>query len=214
MAMKKAPELILVLALVLGASALSEKASAAARQLGEKTEVLGKVERVARAEAVMRSLRVALRGGALADLDRDGMVTRDEAMHYLDLRFARMDADQDAVLTEAEFVRAAATGSERGVKEALAARPRDAGFEAADLDGDGSLSLEEFLQAAMLHEAALRGTRPGEQARLATFRSLDGDGDGLIGRNDFMTTAAARFATSDADGDGRLPIWQFLALRF
>jgi Ca2+-binding EF-hand superfamily protein len=211
MAMRKAPELILALALVLGGGSLCEGASAAARQVGETTEVLGRSERPAGA-AVMRSLRLALRGGAIADLDRDGMVTRDEAMHYLGLRFTRMDADQDAVLTEAEFVRAGATGSARGLNEVVAASPRDAGFKAADLDGDGSLSPEEFLQAAMLQEAALRGSSPGEQARLATFRSLDGDGDGLIGRDAFMTTAAARFATRDADGDGRLPIWQFLAL--
>jgi Ca2+-binding EF-hand superfamily protein len=102
----------------------------------------------------------------------------------------------------------------RGRKGAASADLRNAGFEAADLDGDGSLGPEEFLQAAV-RDAAGRESAPRQRARLAIFRGLDDDGDDVISREDFMMRTAARFATRDVDGDGALPVWEFLAvLRF
>jgi Ca2+-binding EF-hand superfamily protein len=209
--MAKAPALVLAAVLVAGLGASWDRLQAATGTTG----AIGKNGPLAGAGPVMRSLRLALLGGTIADPDRNGMVTRDEAMRYIELRFVRMDADRNEVLGEAEFVRAGARGASRDLEAALAVRPRDAIFEAADLDGDRSLTPEEFLEAAMLHEVASQGSRPQEQARLSTFRSLDGDHDGLVSRDDLLAAGVARFAASDAGNEGKVPVWRFLAvLRF
>jgi Ca2+-binding EF-hand superfamily protein len=206
--------MVLAAVLVVGTGSFGEPVRAATRQVGEKAEATGEDEQLARAEGVIRSLRLARRVGAIADLDGDGMITRDEAMRHVDLRFARMDADRDEVLTEAEFIRAPVTGAAHGRGGAASADLRNAGFEAADLDGDGSLGPEEFLQAEV-RDATGRESAPRQRARLAIFRGLDDEGDGVISREDFMMRTAARFAARDVDGDGALPVWEFVAvLRF
>jgi Ca2+-binding EF-hand superfamily protein len=213
--MAKALALVLAAVLVAGPGTDGDRSQAATSVGGQTTEVMGKDGQASAAGAVVRSLRLALQGGAIADPDEDGMVTRDEAMRYLELRFVRMDADRDDMLREAEFIRAGTAGASQHLKAGLAATPRDAVFEAADLDGDGSLSPEEFPEAARLHEAALQDGRPEEQARLATFRGLDGDGDGFISRDGFMMAGASRFAASDRGHEGKMPVRRFLAiLRF
>lgn len=208
--MRKAPALVLAVALVLASGVLSERARAATSEAGGTTDARSDRDRAPRLDALTQSLRRALHGGAIADVNQDGMVSRDEAMRYLEGRFARMDADLDGVLGVNEFVRAGLSRAPRARFD----RPRPAGFEAADLDGNGRLSPEEFLQAARVRQAAeQREAREG--ARLTTYRHLDVDGDGRVTRDDFMAAGAGRFAASDTNGDGLVPIWQFLAaLRF
>jgi hypothetical protein len=201
-------------ALVVGMGLSGEPVRAATGQDGGRAETSGQDGQLARTEGMIRSLRLARRGGAVADLDDDGMITLDEAMRHLALRFARVDTDGDEVLTEAEFIRAVVASAARSRAHAASADLKNAGFEAADLDGDGSLGPEEFLQAAMRDGLERRGQHR-QEARLAVFRGLAAEGGGAISRKDFMRRAAARFAAGDADGDGALPVWEFLAiLRF
>ncbi len=150
-------------------------------------------------------------GGPMRDRD----MTREQAETRAATSFARMDANGDGLLNEADGE----------------ARQR-ARFDRVDSDGNGSLSFEEF--AAIREniaerrgqrgerrddrrgERAQRGGRPGGDRmamggrrggggpNLAALmrQNADTDGDGAISQAEYTAAALTRFQRQDADGDG------------
>lgn len=164
-------------------------------------------------EAVTRSVRLALRSVVIADENRDGVISAREARRYYEARFDVMDLDQDRVLSRTEFVEGRSLPAARGSARRAAGRHRARGFEALDLDGDGALGREEFALAVKFSRTSDGATR--QQLRSKAFGAFDQDGDGVLSEREFAAAGERHFADSDADGDGRVSIWEFIArLRF
>jgi len=102
-----------------------------------------------------------------ADLNHDGLVSRDEYLAARARKFDELDRNHDGFLTDADFPRLARAG-ERGekVKKML---------DAADADNDGKVSREEFKNAG------------GKWFDLA-----DANHDGVVDKNE-LKQAAERF---------------------
>ncbi len=118
-----------------------------------------------------------------ADIDGDGLVTRDEALAQADAQFATMDADHDGRLSAEErragmaAMRASRPGSGDGLRPPReGSRPRGAA---------GAMAGGDMTQAAFRDRAGQR------------FDRLDTDRDGKVDRAEM---AAARAAMR---GDGR-----------
>jgi Ca2+-binding EF-hand superfamily protein len=47
--------------------------------------------------------------------------------------------------------------------------------------------------------------------RQAIFEAVDSDRDGALSRQEFMHAGTRDFGSSDADGDGKVTIWEFYA---
>ncbi|WP_435416681.1 hypothetical protein WAB17_07205 [Parerythrobacter aurantius] len=127
---------------------------------------------------------------------RAAVAERTEAM------FARMDANGDGVLSEAD-------------KAARAAEH----FARMDTNGDGMLSQAEFLAAREARadkrderQAAggdrrgggrmgMRGGRGGPESML---QRADADSNGQVTKAEFQSAALARFDRADANGDGTI----------
>ena len=130
--------------------------------------------------------------------------TRDAVIAKTDKTFARMDANRDGVLSEADK---AAHMAQR--------------FAQMDTDGDGMLSQAEFMAA---HEARaeqreqrreMRGERRGgERMGMRGMRGgrgpghmlqrADADGDGQVTKAELQAAALARFDKADANSDGTI----------
>lgn len=162
--------------------------------------------------ALRNAVRRASQRIALADPDRDGLVTREEARNFYAARFELMDVDRDGALSEEEFLNGGAGAPASGWSVAFRTGPRT-DFEAIDLDGDGVLSPEEFLREGIEQEEALRPDRLSERQKI--FAILDADGDGSVPRREYIAAAARHFTRIDQDGVGALTLWEFLSrLRF
>jgi len=195
--MSRAPAL--TFAFALGGAILVEAANAAPRQ-----DDAGQI--VAAADALAaHKLAVALpaRRAAIADPDRDGIVSRAEAARYYEARFALLDRDRDGRLSTREFLRPAATHS-RHARDSGRVAPLD--DDPLDPDVDGALTAEEVLGAN-----DRRGPWPTDGQPTTIFDALDADRDGALSRQEFMAAGAEDFAASDADGDGEVTTRAFYA---
>ncbi|UIP07513.1 EF-hand domain-containing protein [Erythrobacter sp. SDW2] len=140
--------------------------------------------------------------------------TRDAVIAKTDKAFARMDANGDGVLSEAD-------------KAARMAKR----FAAMDTDGDGMLSQAEFMAA---HEAraekraerremrgerrggermGMRGMRSGRGGPEGMIKRADANGDGQVTKAEMQTAALARFDRADADSDGTISAQERKAVR-
>jgi hypothetical protein len=74
------------------------------------------------------------------------------------------------------------------------------------------VSPEEFVFERRSRQAAAGAWTAREQERrAATFSRLDADGAGFVGRASFIAAGAGYFEAIDLDGDGKVPIWEFLS---
>jgi hypothetical protein len=140
--------------------------------------------------------------------------TRGAVAELTDAIFARMDANADGVLSEADK---AAHLAER--------------FTEMDSNGDGMLSQAEFIAA---HEAraekraerkeargerrggermGMRGGRGGRGGPEGMIKRADANGDEQVTKAELQTAALARFDKVDADSDGTISAEERKAVR-
>lgn len=124
-------------------------------------------------------------------------MTRAALETRLQERFARLDADSDGAVTEAEI------GAGR---EARSDRRGERAFEAIDTDSDGSISRAEFDahhadRAGGERRGRRNAMRRGNRGERMLSRA-DADSDGRLTFAEMSTGALERFDRSDADRDG------------
>lgn len=197
--MSRAPMSALLFALTLGGAAVAGPACAAPHMDGDpqagrasETLVLSKA-----------AIAAAVRRTAVADPDLDGVVSSLEAAKYYETRFRLLDENRDGAIDGAEFLRAAAVRSLYALDGF--AKPRPLAFESVDVDGDGAITPEEFLRA----EVARRAARGVDARRQAIFDRVDTNRDGVLSQQEFIDAGIQEFSDSDADGDGKVTIWEF-----
>lgn len=131
------------------------------------------------------------------DVNGDGRVSAEELFQTSDF-FARLDADDDGFVTEADFdLRRSAMvftflahRADRNRDGEVTVAEWDAWFAVRDSNGDGVLDAEDF-----------GDRRAGTRRPKGDFgQALDADDDGDVTRAD-LTALVARY---DADGDGVL----------
>ena len=200
--MSCAPLSALLFTLVVGAAVTLGEAWATPRTGGED-------QAAAAPEALIlprSAIAAAVRRTAVADPDLDGEVTSVEAARYYETRYVLLDENRDGWIDGPEFVRAVAVRSlytEDGF-----AQSRPLAFESVDVDGNGALTPEEFLRAELLRRSAsVAGGVHGR--RRAIFAVVDTDRDGLLSRQEFKDAGRQDFLGSDANGDGKVSIWEF-----
>jgi hypothetical protein len=148
------------------------------------------------------TIATAVRRTAVADPNIDGEVTGAEAGRYYETRFRLLDGDRDGAIGREEFLRTAIV---RAVQVGGSFTPPPTReFESIDLDGDGALTPEEFLRASLMKQSW-----SSDGSRAALFDAVDTDRDGTLSKREFMAAGARDFERSDADGDGKVTIWEF-----
>jgi Ca2+-binding EF-hand superfamily protein len=152
------------------------------------------------------AITAAMRRTAVADPDLDSVVSSREAADYYETRFGLLDEDRDGSIDGPEFLRAAAIRSLHALDGF--SKPRPLAFESVDVDGNGMLTPEEFLRADVLRRtlAAAGGI---DARRRAIFERVDSDHDGALSLQEFIEAGTQDFRNSDADGDGKVTIWEF-----
>ena len=120
-------------------------------------------------------------------------MTRAQAQAKADERFAKMDANNDGVVTDAD-------------REARKQAMRTKMFDGLDTDKNGQISREEFMN--FKHEGK-RGMGKGEQRGHWGKRHgggmkgmADANNDGSISKAEFTAASLARFDNMDANNDG------------
>lgn len=149
----------------------------------------------------------------MMDLNKDGLVSRDEAASRAKSHFGDADTNSDGVVTLEEW----------GVLHLKKKAERtDRRFAEIDTDGDGSISIEEY-RAAKSHRNEVRGThpnslqasrevvRPGQASAKVIeptppghrhFSKMDADGDGKLTADELAAFGEAMFNRLDDNGDG------------
>jgi len=135
-------------------------------------------------------------------------LSRADAQQRAEQAFARMDANHDGVLDQAD-------------REAQRETRRKAMFDRLDADHDGAVTLAEFSarpeqrQDARGERGGPRAERRGAGERRPGFarrgpmaggmaRMADADRDGAVTRAEFTTAMLARFDRADANRDGKI----------
>jgi Ca2+-binding EF-hand superfamily protein len=158
---------------------------------------------------------LAAPGGAAADADGNGTLTRTEAQAHAAQRFAKMDFNKDGKID----------ASDRAAKRAEMQAKK---FASLDADGNGSISQAEWNdrgagRAAKHAERAQKGAAAGEtrEGKRHAMRGhgkrggqhgmhggmmgkADINGDKAISQAEFQTAALARFDAADANKDGQV----------
>jgi hypothetical protein len=123
---------------------------------------------------------------AMIDTNRDGVVSREEALAAADLQFARMDQNKDGKIDTSEM------------------RPphrRGGGNTPASADAKAPAGKP----AAGMHKGGGMGQR--------MLARVDANKDGTISREEFRTAATTRFERMDANRDGRIDAAEQNAMR-
>jgi len=170
---------------------------------------------------------VGLRGALAArfkasDLNRDGVISRDEVVRLQTARFLQIDYNGDGGVDLAEFS-AMPTAARGAVDPKAWLKSRRFQFTRIDSNADGRITLPEFEATAVQvfaasdvdndgrvtpEELVLSITQMTAQVQMRhAMRGLDAadsDGDGAIDEAEFAGAQAAQFARMDADRGGDL----------
>lgn len=188
----------------------------------DAAEVEAEITRSTEGRGPMRE-RMMQRFGARFDTDRDGKISRQEALDRAKRDFARMDLDGDGRITDADLP---PMMRGRGVLkgEATGMGGRGGGFGLARIIGadahkDGIVTQDEYLAEAGRRfdtldrnkDAAIDKadrdvmTKEMTDYRVRRFLHAHGAGkDNRVTREQFMASAKERFAERDINNDGRL----------
>jgi Ca2+-binding EF-hand superfamily protein len=115
------------------------------------------------------------------DKNTDGRLSRSEAAGNKDVtgKWKQMDANNDGVVTRAEYLKVMAKKDGNSAKQKVAGKddkPRQAkSFNDMDKNNDGKLS---------------RAEAAGNKELLAKWKELDGDNDGSLSRTEYLKNAA------------------------
>lgn len=125
------------------------------------------------------------------DIDRDGRVTMEEVMVFVQGRFTAADRDGSGGLTQEELLQAM-----RGMAEGRRAERRAGAAAAPDAPRDATRDAAR--------DAAPGGERAARAAEHAAmmFRMLDADRNGQVTLVEIRPVLEARFRGLDANGDG------------
>jgi hypothetical protein len=148
----------------------------------------------------------AAQGQMKADADGNGTISRAEAQAGATARFARMDANKDGKIDQAD----------RQLRRETMKTRR---FEQMDTDHNGQLTKAEFMAASGQrgggrHVAAndqgdatmaRRGRGHGRRGgMMGMARMADADRNGAITQAEFQTASLSRFDAMDANKDGQV----------
>lgn len=132
------------------------------------------------------------RAMAMLDTDKDGVVSRTEALSAADRHFARMDRNSDGVLTADELRGRHHKGHHRpGAPGADTKTPPPGAVTPLQTDRDGRV------------DKPARGAAAGRMDARMLAR-LDTDRNGSVSREEFRAAAAKRFDRTDTNRDGRI----------
>lgn len=143
------------------------------------------------------ALAAMLLGGVASAQPAGGgrSMARADVATRADRQFARLDANRDGSITEAELaVRKQTRAARPGGVDRVARR-----FARIDVDGNGAITLAEMRTAQEARGDKARG--PGKRGARVLGR-MDGNGDGAVSRAEFQAQALTRFARLDANRDG------------
>lgn len=149
------------------------------------------------------------RGGMLmmADANKDGSVTKAELTAALEARFAKLDANRDGKIDQAD-------------RDILRQQRLDARFAAMDTDKNGQISKAEFVaghQGRMDKPGGSEGRGWGHRGpgRGMTPGGPDGDmkKDGAITKAEYMARPLAMFDKADTNHDGKVTADEMKAAR-
>lgn len=130
------------------------------------------------------------------DADNDGVVTRAEVQTHSKQMFARMDANKDGQLNEAD-------------REARRDEHRSRMFAAMDENEDGQITRAEFMGFERPAKTGERGKHHrmggrGHHGGGAMMRMADTNNDGVVSPAEFTAGALQRFDRMDANSDGQI----------
>jgi Ca2+-binding EF-hand superfamily protein len=140
------------------------------------------------------------------DANGDNVISRDEAVNAATQRFARMDANRDGRLDQADWTQ-------------IRTQRRAEMFQRLDRDNNGSITRAEWDQAAderaarMSERMAQRGERGermgrrhggGRHGGRGMIARVDTNRDSVITREEFMAAVTERHARLDSNGDGNV----------
>lgn len=149
------------------------------------------------------SLAQQVRGG----FDRSAGVTRAEVQTRVRDMFARIDANRDGYVTQAEAQ--AFRGAMRGERHEARQDRREQRFARLDANRDGEISRAEFFASPQRAERAQRGERRGlRNERRADRLARRGQRGGMFAR-----LGERRFDRIDVNNDGRISLAEATQLR-
>ena len=167
----------------------------------------------------------------------DRVIDRAQVESRVGTMFARVDADRDGFVTEAEAESARAAvrarrSEQRGVRQQQRGERRAALFARLDADGNGVISRAEFdapragagngearaqQRPARMerrgHRSAQHGQRGGGRFGAQAFARMDADGDGRVSLAEATRFRLERFDRVDANDDGRITVEERQAVR-
>ncbi|MFL0585802.1 hypothetical protein [uncultured Sphingomonas sp.] len=140
------------------------------------------------------------RGPGAADTNRDGVVTRAEALAAADARFDRLDADKNGKLTAGEH-RGRRGGAEAEVTREQFRERAGQRFDRMDANKDGRIDAAER-QAMRDKWKGKRGGRHG--GGMGMMMGADANRDGVLTKAEAVAAAGAMFDRVDTNRDGRI----------
>jgi Ca2+-binding EF-hand superfamily protein len=133
----------------------------------------------------------------MLDANKDGTITREEALAAASKKFDAIDTNHDGVITQAE-------------RDAARTRMIDERFKQMDTNGDGQISREEFRAAHEKMREAMKdheGPGRGRGPRGGGMGMGWGGGPGMQGdikKTDVLARVGAMFDRIDTNHDGKI----------
>lgn len=155
---------------------------------------------------------------------RDGGQTRTEVVERVRTMFARLDADRDGAITQAEVQALRGQGQARRMTRKADPARRAQAFDRLDANRDNMISRDEWARAEAMRgqrQAARGEGAPGAGQRMAMrgrmggamLRQADTNNDQRITLQEAESAALQRFDRADADRDGRITVEERQQLR-